>query len=332
MKTRPFTLRFALFLFSLCFLACVVPQGRAPVEMQPSPTPQPLPLVAYLKEGNLWVVSADGSQARQLAAAPEDEAINLHVWSLDGQQIFFAVGQKFFAVALKDGQLREAGELIAPEGTTIDRLELSRDGQTLIAHTVEAVPGPNSAPKIFAVTTGKQEGRELTVDEYQALAQPQSATVRKLGDLAVSPDGRHLLFKQLNDNHEQLFVSDIETGARRQITRLERLDGFEEIALLENERRILEAAWSPDGRYIIFNPAQSCSAMGLCYGRLFLVDLWGGAQYPLSREMMVNLPAEWNQEGALLAYDDGGQVVLANTQGQITRLGEGNSPKWQPGR
>jgi hypothetical protein len=72
--------------------------------------------------------------------------------------------------------------------------------------------------------------------------------------------------------------------------------------------------------------------MGLCYGRLFLVDLWGGAQYPLSREMMVNLPAEWNQEGALLAYDDGGQVVLANTQGQITRLGEGNSPKWQPGR
>lgn len=296
----------------------------------PPPPPRPLPLIAYLYEGGLWTIEASGNNARLLVASPEGEAINAHVWSLDGSRSYFSVGLKLFSVSLRDRKLAEAGEVIAPPGATIDRLEMARDGATLIAFVMPAAAEFNTAPTPFALAPGQRGARELTVDEYQALAQPPSLIVRSFDDLAVSPDGRSVLFKEVRGQASQLFISDLETGARRQITDLAALDGFEESATLAGERQILEAAWSPDGRYLIFNPAQSCSEMGLCYGRLFLVSAWGGPQFQLSREMVVNLPVEWNRDGTLLTYDDGGQVLLANPRGQIKRLAEGNRPRWQP--
>ena len=75
---------------------------------------------------------------------------------------------------------------------------------------------------------------------------------------------------------------------------------------------------------------QSCSETGLCYGRLFLVEAFGGVQLQLSVEMMVNLPGEWTADGNLLVYDDGSRVVVADTQGFPKALAEGNHPKLQP--
>jgi len=333
MEIRKLAVGFVLGLSALMLSACVIPQGKesaAAPSPSPSPTPKPAPLIAYLNESNLWVVQADGTNARQLALAPEGESINAYVWSPDGSKIYFSVGLKFFAVTLLDQKVEGVGELVAPTGATIDRLEMGRDGATFIAHALDASAELNTVPKVFALRIGQREARELTVDEYHALAQGQSIIVRGFNDLAVSPDGRRLLFKEVAANDEQLFVSDIETGARHQVTDLAALDGFDELADPLGGRRILEATWSPDGRHIIFNPAQSCSQVGLCYGRLFLVDAWGGPQYRLSLEMTVNIPTAWNREGTLLVYDDGGQVLLADTRGQIKRIAEGNRPKWQP--
>jgi hypothetical protein len=327
MKVRKITLNAALSLCALLLPACVVtPEGEKPARTQSSPAPR-LPLIAYLHEGHLWVVQADGAGARLLARAPEGEAINHYVWSRDGSRCYFFIGPQLFAVSLSDGKVVEAGEMALPPEAAIDRLELGRDGATLLAHVL----GAGAAPKPFALRVGQREAQELTVDEYQALAQPPPLVVRSFTDLAVSPDGRHLLFKEAVGNDEQLFVSDVETGARHQVSALGALSGFEESALRDGGRHLLEAAWSPDSRHVIFNPAQSCSELGLCYGRLFLAEVWGGTQLPLAREMMVNIPLEWNRAGTLLVYDDGGQVLLADTRGQIRRLGEGLRPKWQPG-
>jgi hypothetical protein len=331
MKKQQIAAGWLLGLCALALCACLVaPDKESIATPQPSPTPKPIPLIAYLSEGSLWVVQADGANARPLVAAPESVAINALAWSADGSQIYFSVGLKFFSVALSERKVERAGELSAPPGTTIDRLELARDGATLIAHALEMTAAFNATPKPFAVTIGRREARELTVDEYQALARAQSVIVRGFEDLAVSPDATHLLFKQVSGQATQLFVADLETGARRQVTELNALDGFEESASAGGERQILEAAWSPDSRHLIFTPAQSCSETGLCYGRLYLVSAWGGPAYQLSRDMTVSLPAEWNREGTLLVYDDGGQVLLANTRGQIKRLAEGNQPRWQP--
>jgi hypothetical protein len=62
----------------LCFPAC----NSKPAKTQesanlatPSPTPRPKPFVAYLKNGDLWVIRSDGSDERVLAVAAEGETI-----------------------------------------------------------------------------------------------------------------------------------------------------------------------------------------------------------------------------------------------------------------
>ena len=269
---------------------------------------------------------ADGTGLRQIAVAPPGETISDFLWSPDGQRIYYAVGLRFYDVAVETGNLASGGELTAPASVTIDRLELGRDGRTLLVHALDA----DSQAHVYGVTVGEREARELAVDEYNALAPAAAPIIRQIGEMSVSPDAQYVLFKEVVGTGEELFVAEIETGRRWQVSDLSVLYGFEPSAETMGGRTILEATWSPDGRYIIFNPSQSCSEVGLCYGRLFLVDRWGGPQLQLSIDMMISLPLEWNSRNTLLAYDDGSEIVLSDTEGQTKRLADGNRPKWQP--
>jgi Tol biopolymer transport system component len=181
-----------------------------------------------------------------------------------------------------------------------------------------------------ALTVGGSKSRELTVDGYIAVIQQRPAVIRAIGEMSVSPDGKRILFKDTVGNGDELFISDAETGARMKVTNLDEIAGFEESVETEGGHRVIEATWSPDGRYVIFNPMQSCSETGLCYGRLFLVDAWGGAQLQLSVEMMINVPNDWSGDGKLLVYDDGSRVVVADTNGNPRALALGHHPRWQP--
>lgn len=203
---------------------------------------------------------------------------------------------------------------------------MARDGKTIVVIALDA----KAFPRLLAMTIGQREARVLTIDEYNALIRISSPVVRNFGELSVSPDCKRVLFKNIVGMGEELFVADLETGARVQITNLYELIGFEESVETEGGRRVIEASWSPDGRYVIFNPMQSCSETGLCYGRLYLVEAWGGAQLQLSIDMTVDVPMEWTGDATLLAYDDGSKVVVTGTNGYPRGLAEGNHPKWQP--
>ncbi|MFN0084202.1 MAG: TolB family protein [Blastocatellia bacterium] len=305
--------------------ACLTKSNRA-MSAPPAPTPRPRPLIGYLNEGNLWTIDIDGGNQRLMAAAPEGETIQDFVWALDGSRIYFSIGLQLFEVVIATGNIAAAGALTAPPGVTIDRHELARDGRTMIIHALDA----DAANRTYAVTIGQRESRELGIDEYNAVIQQRSPIIRVVGDTSVSPDGARILFKDLVGAGEELFISDVETGARLQLTNLYELGGFEESVETEGGRRVIEAAWSPDGRYVIFNPMQSCSETGLCYGRLFLVESWGGPQLQLSLEMMINLPLDWTADSKHLAYDDGSRIVIADTTGNPKALAQGNHPKWQP--
>ncbi len=292
----------------------------------PPAVPKPNPYVAYLNEGNLWAMRADGTGLRRIGVAPRGESIQDFLWSPNGQRVYYAIGHRFYDVAIETGNLANGGELTAPAGVTIDRLELGRDGRTLLVHALEA----DSQARVYAVTVGEREARELAVDEYNALAPVAAPIVRQVGEMSVSPDTQFVLFKEVVGTGEELYVAELETGRKWQVSNLSVLYGFEPSAETMGGRNILEATWSPDGHYIIFNPSQSCSDIGLCYGRLFLVDRWGGPQLQLSIDMMISLPLEWNGPNTLLAYDDGSEIVLSDTSGQTKRLADGNHPKWQP--
>jgi Tol biopolymer transport system component len=300
-------------------------KGATPVP-NASSTPAPKPLVGYLNEGNLWVIQSDGSNQRLLAATPEGETIQDFVWAVDGSRVYFSIGLQLFEVVIATGNVAAAGELTAPPGVTVDRLEMARDGKTIVVHALDA----DAASRTFAAAIGQRESRELSIDEYAWLIGHRSPIVHTVGEMSVSPDGSRVLFKDLIGTGEELFIADVETGARTQITNLYELGGFEESVDTEGGRRVIEAAWSPDGRYVIFNPMQSCSETGLCYGRLFLVEAWGGAQLQLSLEMMINIPTGWTPDSRSLAYDDGSRIVVADTTGNPKALAEGNHPKWQP--
>lgn len=272
------------------------------------------------------MIQIDGTNRRELVASPEGQTIQDFVWAPDGSRIYFAIGLQLFEVVVATGNVANAGELIVPAGITVDRLEMARDGRTIIVNALDA----DAASRNFAVAIGSRESRELSIDEYTAIIPLRPPVLRSVGEMSVSPDGRQILFKDSVGAGEELFVSDIETGARTRITNLYELSGFEDSVETEGGRRVIEAAWSPDGRYVIFNPMQSCSETGLCYGRLFLVQASGGAQLQLSVDMMINLPVEWTPDANSLAYDDGSRLVIASTAGNPKALGEGNRPKWQP--
>ncbi|HKQ74755.1 MAG TPA: hypothetical protein VJ810_13770 [Blastocatellia bacterium] len=329
-------LKIAFKTLSLCLLACsavactpwqkIVRSASPAASPSATPTPKPEPYIAYLYDGDLWVIRRDGADQRVMAAAPEGETIQDFVWAPDGSRLYFSIGLHLFEVILQNGNLASAGPLIARPGVTIDRLEMGRDGKTIVVHALDV----DASARLFALTIGGNDSRELTVDEYNSSIKQRTPVIRGIGDLSVSPDGRRVAFKDVEGDGEELFVADAETGARVRVTNLSELSGFEESVETEGGRRVIEATWSPDGRYIIFNPMQSCSETGLCYGRLFLVDSWGGAQLQLSIEMMINLPLEWTSDSKLLVFDDGSKIVVADTNGAQRTLAGGNHPKWQP--
>lgn len=302
-------------------------QKQAASSPTPTPTPKPKPFVAYLKDGDLWAIRSDGTDERVLAVSPEDQTIQDFVWSIDGSRVYYVVGLKFYEVVVANGNIASAGELTAPPGVTIDRVEMSRDGGTFVINAIDA----DTFNRLYAVTIGQSEARELTIDQFNELIPLRPPVVKTIGEASVSPDGNWALFKDIVGAGEELFIASVETGARIQVTNLYQLGGFEESAELEGGRRIMEAAWSADGRYIVFNPIQYCSEIGLCSGRLFLVEAFGGPQLQLSIDMTVNVPNGWTANGNLLVYDDGSRVVVADTQGFPKALTEGHHPKWQSG-
>jgi dipeptidyl aminopeptidase/acylaminoacyl peptidase len=304
--------------------------NSAPTSPSASPLAKPLQQISYLKDGSLWLMKEDGTENRQLVPAPEAAAIANQLWSRDGSRIYFNVGLNLHAYVVPEQKVENLGALPMPEGIMLDRMELSNEAQTLLAQMIDTTDALNSVPKIYAVTFTPLTARELSVDEYRTLAPAQSSVIAKVGDLSVSPDGRFVLFAEATETDVQLFVSDIETGNRHQVTDLSLLEGFELTAVPDGGRRIIEATWSPDGHHIVFVPAQSCSEFGLCSGKMYLVDAWGGAQLQLATTATASLSQDWNHEKSRLIYDDNGQVVRADTDGQLTTLAEGTQPKWQP--
>ncbi len=275
----------------------------------------------------MWTIRADGSDGRVLAVAPEGQMIQDFVWSVDGSRVYYAVGSQFFEIMITNSNIANAGELTAPPGVTIDRIEMAREGRTFLVNAFDV----DTLPRVYAVTIGKREARELAIDDYNAMVQYRAPVIRSVGEMSVSPDSKWVLFKDVVGTGEELFISNVETGARVQITHLYEISGFEESVETEGGRRVMEAAWSSDGRYVVFNPMQYCSEIGLCSGRLYLVEAFGGPQLQLSIDMMVNVPTGWSGDGNFLVYDDGSRVVVADTQGYPKALTEGHHPKWQPG-
>ena len=82
------------------------------------------------------------------------------------------------------------------------------------------------------------------------------------------------------------------------------------------------SAWTPDGRFLF-------SAQGAGQSGVFVEDPVSGA-----RTLVPNMnaePASLSPTGRDLTFGGGGHIWVAGLDGSnLTLLGEGNSPVWQP--
>ena len=310
--------------FTTCF-----PLFRKTATPSASPSPSPLsarePLLAFLFEGQVLTVAPDGL-SKPKRAGTSDEPVDEFLWSSDGNALYLVAGLRVVSFSIESGTSSELGVIAVPAGTTLDRLESSSRPHLIIVHASDA----DAAAHLYVFDSQKNETRELSVDEYVDLSAVESPTLRGFSELSVSPDLMHVMFKTAVGTSEQIFVADINKGYRTQLTELEKIAGFEESAESETGRRIIAASWSPDGKYILFNPAQSCSDSGLCYGQLFIIDSSNGAIRRLSQGMMVGLDTTWDKSGTRLLFEDAGKVMFTTPTGEPRVIAEGNRPRWQP--
>jgi Tol biopolymer transport system component len=313
-------------LCSLIFSTCSPTLKRTGSRPSPTPTPIATSRVAFLFEGKVFTIAPETNDSKPVALGKDLESVDEFIWSADGKSIYLAIGLRLTAISIETGAASTIGVIDAPPGTTLDRLQPSAIPDVVIVHTSDA----DAAPHIYRFEIASRNTRELTIDEYSELALVEAPQLHGFSEISVSPDLMRVMFKTAVGANEELFVSDIETGTRTRLTALETIDGFEESVEAESGRRIINAGWSPDGRYILFNPAQSCSESGLCYGQLFMVDSFTGRTHRLSQGMMVGLDATWNRSGTKLLFEDDGKIFLSTTEGESRVIAEGNRPKWQP--
>jgi hypothetical protein len=316
-------------LCSLLFSTCSPSLREAPSATPSpslSPTPPPAGLVAFLSEGAVFTVDSEVAGAKPVRIGQAEEQVDEFLWSADGKSVLLASGLRLTSASTDGAGSNLLGVVAAPSGTTLDRLQASLRPDVIIVHANDRA----AAPHVYAFETGTRTTRELTIDQYADLVPAEPPTIHGFSEFSVSPDLMRVLYKAAVGIDEQLFVSDLERGYRTQLTAIEAIEGFEESVDGDGGRRIIAASWSPDGRFILFNPAQSCSESGLCYGQLFMVDSLNGKTHRLSQGMMVGLDAAWNKRGTKLLFEDGGRIFLSTTAGESRALADGNRPRWQP--
>ena len=312
---------------SLLFSTCSQSLGNPSPGLSPGPTPTPAPLVAFLYEGKVFTVAAEPVNAKPSQLGSIEESVDEFIWSADGKSIYIANGLRLTSVSIESGKTLPLGVIEAPPGTTLDRLQKSSLSDVIIVQASDA----NAAPHLYRFDISTRRTQELTLDEYVDLSPVEAPTLHGFSELSVSPDLMRVMYKAAVGTNEELFVSEVESGARTRLTALDAIDGFEESSEIEGGRRIINASWSPDGRFILFNPAQSCSESGLCYGQLFMVDSFTGKTQRVSQGMMVGLDVAWNKQGTTLLFEDNGRVFLSGTVSVEPRLiAEGNRARWQP--
>jgi serine/threonine protein kinase/Tol biopolymer transport system component len=156
-----------------------------------------------------------------------------------------------------------------------------------------------------------------------------AATYRALTDLegsesypSLSPDGERLLYVKSINGNADIYLQDLASGARRDLTAGATADDT-------------HPAWSPDGRQIAFRSEREG-------GGLFVMDAAGGA---VTRLTYAGYHPAWSPDGKRIVFSTEG-VIRPQERRQVSRLwvvdvaskekrpldtGDAVQPSWSPG-
>jgi Tol biopolymer transport system component len=224
--------------------------------------------LAFVRQGDIYTIHADGTDERQLTTHPADDYPP--VWSPDGTRIAFT--------SFRDGQ--QEVYVMQADGSQQTRLTTS-------TRWAEIPTWSPDGTRLAYAQNGEIVLYDLTTATSTAITARQAGE-RAYNEPVWSPDGTQVAFWQAPIGAGAVFLADLTSG---QITRL--TDG-------------IRPRWSPDGTTILFE--QSVPTENLTIGRtdLFRINVDGSGLVNLTQNPDIDdWWAAWSPDGRQIAFSQG---------------------------
>jgi Tol biopolymer transport system component len=266
--------------------------------------------IAYLQDGELYVVDPDGSDQERLARNVDCCV----AWRNDGRTLAYTLYRNGVWVVRTDGSKPQ---------------RLARDGRSPawspdmwhIAYSANGgifVVGADGSGRSRLVDDGavpqwSPDGRRIAFLRRDDLwvMNADGTGQRNLTDSPAvseaeaswSPDGRSILFERRDNDlagrawsNIELFVTTADGGKERRLTSNAAYDG--------------RASWSPDGQRIVF-------ICGFSNARVCVMNSDGSGRRDLGARTNKTWPVAWSPDGKKIAYTarDGSEVEVMNADG-----------------
>jgi len=284
---------------------------------------------------NIWMVSANGGDLRQLTFAEQGSNDGLR-WSPDGRYLYFLssrVGNKpqIFRLAISGGEAKQitnvptgvGGYILSPDGKTIaltasvfpsctdmacnEKAEKDRADNPVKVRVITEMPFrrwdewvDGKRYHIFVMPAEGGTTTDVTPGDVDSPIWTEDGTE----EVAFSPDSQEICFSRYVENealtgNSDLFVMPVTGGTPKAIT--------------TNKSTDRTPLYSPDGRYIAYSatlrPMQESDLV-----RVFLYDRMTGTHRNLTEAMDRSIDSyTWAPDGRslLITYEDHGEEPLS---------------------
>jgi TolB protein len=299
--------------------------------------------IAYVGDGKIYVMNADGSGKRRLTptrnAAPGFRPDSRPAWSPDGRKIAFETLRNAGRFACSDGH-PSAGcnwEIYVMNADGSGQRRLTRDPGL----DRGATWSPDGRQLLFNRAVYRASGKRGAVRGVSGLwimnadGSGQRRLAAATGTAAWSPDGRMIALSRGSGNARDVYVINVDGRGQRRLTHSPGMD--------------LDPTWSPDGRKIAFvSRRERCPGVAddrLAYvcgnAEIYVMNADGTGQRNLTRgpAYAYYSSAAWSPDGRKMAFvsdrDGNGEIYVMNADGSAQRRLTRNPasdgpPVWSP--
>lgn len=274
------------------------------------------------RENRIWVVSADGRNARPFTGSTDDRSAE---WSPDGRWVSFTrpVGEsdkirQLFVLPVDGGEAVQ----LSTHVTAVGSYRWAEDSRSIFFVANDSLPDDKEKERkkgddavfIDEGPSGQTQGSwngvwkvDLETDGAPHQATRLTPEMRRVGDFAPSPNGNFLAYTYRTEGRRN-------ASHLSEITLLALATGEEEL-ITENDAPESQLAWSPDGRSITF-VAPDLEIWDLDQGNLYLYDIPTGDITHLMSDADVDMRGyRWHPGGRFIDL-----VALDGTDSNLYRL------------